>query len=343
MKYDNITIKDIAKALNLTASTVSRALRDKYDISAETKNRVLAYAEKANYRPHPMALGLKEKKTRSIGIVVSEIANNYFSQAINGIESIANSRGYHIIIIQTHESSEREKNNVHNLVARGVDGLLISMSNETKDTSYLQHLKNKGLPIVFFDRIPGEIETYKVIANNYLGAFQATEHLISQGLKKIAHITSSPHLSITKERLSGYKDALNKHKIKYREELVKFCEYGGMRIEEIEDAISSLFALKTKPDALFLAGDRISTQSLQVLRKLGKMEKLKLVGFTNTSLSDLFLPSLTVVEQPAYEMGQVATEFLIQLIESKHPVSKFDTRVIDTKLIVRDSSTKQAI
>ena len=192
MKFDSVTIKDISKALNLSASTVSRALRGSYQISDETKKIVLEYAEKINYRPNPIALSLKERRSRAIGVMVCEIANNFFSEAINGIESIAYNRGYHVIITQSHESEEREKVNVEHHASRSVDGLLISLASETGDITYLKDLFDKGLPIVFFDRITDEIDTHKVTANNYLGAFHATEHLIFQGYKKIAHITSSP-------------------------------------------------------------------------------------------------------------------------------------------------------
>src|SRR5215210_3446267 len=196
MKFESATIKDIAKALNFSTSTVSRALRGSYEISPETKKLVLEYAEKINYRPNPIALSLKERRSRSIGVIVSEIANNFFSQAINGIESIAYNRGYHVIISQSHESFEREEVNIQHLASRSVDGLLISLSSETTDLSYLKQLHEKGLPIVFFDRVTNEIETHKVVANNFQGAFQATEHLIYQGFKRIAHLANSPYLSI---------------------------------------------------------------------------------------------------------------------------------------------------
>src|SRR5881275_3526362 len=164
MKFESATIKDIAKALNLSTSTVSRALRGSYEISYETKKRVLEYAEKINYRPNPIALSLKERRTRAIGVVVSEIANTFFSQAINGIESIAYNRSYHVIITQTHESQERERVNIEHLAARGVDGLLVSLSSETENVSYLKELHEKGLPIVFFDRVTNEIATHRVEA-----------------------------------------------------------------------------------------------------------------------------------------------------------------------------------
>ena len=340
MKFESATIKDIAKALNLSTSTVSRALRGSYEISAETKKQVLEYAEKINYRPNPIALSLKERRTRAIGVVVTEIANNFFSQAINGIESIAYNKGYHVIITQSHESQDREKVNVEHLAARGVDGLLISLSSESVDISYLKELHEKGLPIVFFDRVTNEIETHTVTANNYLASFHATEHLIFQGYKKIAHITSSPYLSITKERLEGYKDALAKHNIPFNESLIKYCNRGGMIVTEIEDGLTALFKSKAKPDAIFTAGDRITITCFSLVKEMKLKKEIGFIGFTNTRVADLFSPSLTVIRQPAAEIGQSAIEFLIQIIESKRPVTEFQHKVLDTELIIRESSKK---
>jgi len=343
MKFESATIKDIAKALNLSTSTVSRALRGSYEISAETKKAVLEYAEKINYRPNPIALSLKERRTRALGVVVSEIANNFFSQAINGIESIAYNRGYHVIITQSHESMEREKVNVEHMAARGVDGLLISLSSESVDLSYLKELHEKGMPIVFFDRVTSEIETHTVVANNYLGSFHATEHLIYHGYKKIAHITSSPYLSITKERLEGYRDALEKHNLPFNDSLVKYCNHGGMILAEAEEAIASLFKGKTKPDAIFTAGDRLTLACFGIIKRMKQKKEVGFTGFSNTQVGDLFSPSLTVIRQPAFEIGQSATELLIQMIESKRPVTEFQNKVLDTELIIRDSSVKRSI
>jgi len=343
MRFEPVTIKDIAKALNFSTSTVSRALRGSYEISAETKKLVLEYAEKINYRPNPIALSLKERRSRAIGVVVSEIANNFFSQAINGIESIAYNRGYHVIITQSHESAEREKVNVEHHASRSVDGLLISLSSSTTDLTYLKELHDKGLPIVFFDRITDEIETHKVTANNYLGTLHATEHLIYQGFKKIAHITSSPSLSITKERLRGYTDALEKHNIPFNESLIKYCNLGGMVVEEIEEAIADLYKGKSKPDAIFTASDRITTLCFGALKNQKQKREPGFIGFTNTKVGGLFDPPLSVVRQPAFDIGQTATELLIQIIESKRPVVDFETRILDTELIIRESSLKKVV
>ncbi len=338
--YEAITIKDIGKALGLSTSTVSRALRGSYEISSETKKLVLEYAEKINYRPNPIALSLKGRRNCSIGVIVSEIANNFFSQAINGIESIAYNRGYHIIISQSHESYEREVVNIQHLASRSVDGLLVSLSSETKDLSHLMHLHEKGLPIVFFDRIPDEINTFKVIADNQKASYDATTHLIKKGYKKIAHITNAVNLSITKERLEGYKNALTENGLTFNPKFVQYCNHGGMVAEEIEEALKHLMAQKQKPDAVLTASDRITTCLLSAARKLKLKvpENIAIVGFTNTNIPELFNPPLTTIRQPAFEMGQTATELLIKIIESKRPITEFETKVLDTELSIRESS-----
>lgn len=335
--FEPVTIKDIAKALGLSTSTVSRALRDTHEISAATKKIVLAYAKEINYQPNPIALSLKERRSKSIGVVVSEVANSYFSQAINGIESIAYDRGYHVIISQTHESYDREVINVQHLASRSVDGLLVSLSSETTDISHLSTLHERGLPIVFFDRVADEINTHKVIANNEKGAYQATTHLIHHGYKKIAHLTSSDHLSISIERLSGYEAALRDHGLAVNNQYIKHCLHGGMMYEETEKAIKELMALPEKPDAIFVAGDRLSMGCLSVLQnlKLRVPNDIAIVGFSNSDVLDLFNPPLTSVRQPAFEMGQLATEMLLKLIEAKYPVEEFEKRVLETDLCVR--------
>jgi len=336
------TIKDIAKALGLSTSTVSRALNGSYEIGAETKRLVLEYAEKVNYRPNPIALSLKEQKSRSIGVVVCEVANNYFSQAINGIESIAYNRGYHVIITQTHETYARETANVQHLISRHVDGLLVSLSAETTDLSHYHQLHDKGFPVVFFDRVAPEIETHKVVANNFQGAYDATELLINTGFKRIAHITNSLNLMVSRERLDGYKAALEKHGTPYNNEYIKNCNRGGMVQEEVENAIQELMRLKNKPDAIFVASDRLTTTCMHVIKKLGLRvpDEIAIAGFTNSDVAELFDPPLTVVQQPAFQMGQMATEMLIDLVESKRPVTEFVTEKLNTQLIARASSQK---
>lgn len=340
--FGSYTIKDIAKALGLSTSTVSRALNGSYEIGAETKKLVLEYAEKVNYRPNPIALSLKEQKSHSIGVVVCEVANNYFSQAINGIESIAYNSGYHVIITQTHESAAREATNVQHLLSRHVDGLLVSLSASTTDTEPYKYLHEKGFPIVFFDRIAQDVDTHKITANNFKGAFEATEHLINTGYTKIAHITNSHNLMISIERLNGYKAALEKHGIPVVPEYIKHCDHGGMILEEVEIAVHELLTQPDRPQALISTSDRLTTTCIPVIKKMGLKipDDIALAGFTNSDVAESFDPPLTVVRQPAFQMGQLATELLIKTIESKRPIYEYTNQQVDTELIIRQSSLK---
>ncbi|MGF7040628.1 LacI family DNA-binding transcriptional regulator [Mucilaginibacter lappiensis] len=340
--FESYTIKDIAKALGLSTSTVSRALNGSYEIGAETKKLVLEYAEKVNYRPNPIALSLKEQKSHSIGVVVCEVANNFFSQAINGIESIAYNRGYHVIITQTHESFDRESANVQHLLSRHVDGLLVSLSAETTDTSQYKYLLEKGFPIVFFDRVAADVNTHKIIANNFKGSFDAAELLINAGFTKIAHLTNSNNLLISRERFDGFKAALDEHNLDFKPGYLKYCNHGGMIQDEVEFAIKELLNMDEPPDAIFIGSDRLTISCMHILKKMGVKipDDMGIAGFTNSDVAELFDPPLTVVRQPAFQIGQMATEMLIKTIESKWPVEEFTTEQVETELIARSSSQK---
>lgn len=345
MNFDALTIKDIARELGLSISTVSKALSDSYEISEKTKKLVKDYALKNNYRPNPMAKSLKHGQSKSIGIVVSTIENNFFSQVINGIESVAYNKGYNIIITQTHESYDMEVRNVNHLTFRSIDGILISLSAETQDIEHLRALQAKGLPIVFFDRVSDDIETHKVIADNFKGAYEGTLHLLNSGYKKIAHITSSPNLSITIERLAGYKKALEENGITVNDDYIKYCLHGGRDLNEIETALNNLLTMDYPPDAIFTASDRITTTILTLLHhlKIKIPEEMALLGFTNNQLAEVLNPGLSSIIQPGAEMGKTAMELLIGLIESKRPVTDFETRVLPTQLFIRESSMPSPI
>jgi DNA-binding LacI/PurR family transcriptional regulator len=342
MRFEAVTIKDIAKALGLSTSTVSRALRDSYEISPETKKIVLEYAKEINYRPNPIALSLKEKRSRSIGIVVSEIANSFFSQAINGIESVAHNRGYNVIITQTHESYDKEVDNLQFLASRSMDGCLLSVSTETKDFSHITHLHDRGMHIVCFDRVVEELQTHKVIVDNFKGAYVATSHLIKNGYKCIAHLSNSEYLSITKERQAGYKKALEDYGIVFDENLVKHCLHGGMIYEEVEDAMDKLLKLKQKPDAVFASADKLTTNCMRYCKtkKVAIPKTLAVIGFSNLDLTELLSPSLSVVRQPAFEMGRIAAELLIKMIEAKRTTTDFEIKMLQPDIFVRDSSVR---
>lgn len=339
MRFEAVTIKDIAKALGLSTSTVSRALRDSYEISAETKKVVLEYAKQIHYRPNPIALGLKERRTRSIGVIVCEIANSFFSQAINGMESVAYSKGYNVMISQSHESVEREMFDLQYLASRSIDGLLISVSTETKDFSFLHDLKRRGMPIVFYDRVVTEIDTHKVTVDNAASAYEAVKHLIKKGHRKIAHLANAENLSITKERNQGYMKALASFGIAVDDKLIKHCSHGGMLQEEVDEAMNQLFKGKNKPDAIFASADKLTTGALRFLNAKKKKvpQDVALIGFSNSELTELLNPSLTVIKQPAFEMGQKAMQLLLQMVESKRPVTDFEHVKLQAELISRSS------
>lgn len=334
MRIHNLTVKDIARALNLSVSTVSRALRNGYEISQETKNKVQDYAKKNNYQPNPIALNLRQKRSNTIGVIISEISNNFFAQAIEGMDSVANLKGFNLVVTQTHESKIIESKHIQNFASRGVDGLLISLSNETTDISYLQELQVKGMPIVQFDRISLELNTHKVTSDNFQSAMQATLHLLSQGFKNIAHITSTKNLSTTKDRIRGYKQALSLNNIKATNRFINFCNNQKM----VEDTINNLFMQKIKPDAILAGSDKITIATFETLKKMNKLKNIGLVGFSNTPLADLTSPSLSVVHQPAFEMGQKSIELLLELIESRRPITEFRTITFENKFIIRESS-----
>ncbi|BAV04521.1 transcriptional regulator, LacI family [Filimonas lacunae] len=343
MKFEAVTIKDIAKALGLSTSTVSRALRDSYEISEDTKKLVKEYATSINYRPNPIALSLKEKRSRSIGVIVCEIANSFFSQIINGIESIAYDQGYNVTISQSHESFEREVLDVSHMASRSIDGLLISVSAETQNFDHLKKLHAQGLPIVFFDRIVHEIATHKVTTNNASGAYAATTHLIENGYRRIANLAAADYMTITQERLSGYRSALADKGIAYDERLVKHCTHGGMLEQEVQTALDDLFAQPQKPDAIVASADKLTTNCLRYLHKNGITvpDDIALVGFSNSDLTELLSPPLTIVKQPAFEIGRQATEMLLQLIEAKRPVKDFEHTVLPAELFIRESSIRK--
>lgn len=334
---DAITIKDIGRALNLSTSTVSRALRGSYEISPETKRLVMEYAERVNYRPNPIALSLKENRSRVLGVIVPQIANNFFSQVINGIEAIAYNRGYHVIIMQSHENYEREIITVQQAVDRKVDGLLISLSSQTHDVSHLKSLHEKNFPIVLFDRVSSELDTPQIIADNYGGAFAATEHLIQNGRRRIAHIGIPTYLSITIERLAGYRDALQQYGIPYDETLIRHVNLGQ---NEIGPIVDDLLSQSPPPDAFFTASDRVALGCMAALRRRGVAipEQVALIGFTNVMVADLLAPPMSTVVQPAQEIGQLAAEQLIERIEAKRQLPPATTHKLPTRLIVRESS-----
>lgn len=337
-----VKLKDIAQALGLSYSTVSRALKDNYRISEATRNQVKEYAARIKYKPNVAAQSLRNNRTRSIGLIVPNVSNNFFSEVINGIESIGYERNYQVIITQSQESFDKESKNIDTLMSRSVDGLLVSLSSTSTNIGQLTEIHDIGTPVVFFDRIPDLDDTHTVVVDNYTGAYDATRHLLENGYPVIAHITSSPEMSITRERLEGYKKALKEFNIPYRKELVKYCAHGGMLLPEVETAIEGLMQLQKKPCAIITASDRITISTMAYLhqKNIEIPGQIAVAGFSNFSVPQIFQPPLTTIRQPAFEMGKAAAELLIRLIESKKPIDTFEKIVLPTTLTIRASTAK---
>lgn len=341
MKKANITIKDIAKELGVSPSTVSRALKDHPDIGQETKDRINELAKKLNYQPNTVALSLRQSKTNTLGVIIPEIAHFFFSAVISGIEDIAHDAGYHVIITQSNESFEREVMNTKALFNSRVDGILMSVSRETKNYEHLQSLLDYEIPLVFFDRIVDSLNACKVIVNDEQGAYEATTHLIEQGCYRIAHLAGPQNLAISKNRLNGYKAALADNRYMIDENLIKVCGLGTF--EEAESITNEILEYRFPPDAIFANNDVAAYGAMMAIRKkkLRIPEDIAIVGFSNWRFSSLIQPALSSVTQPGFKMGQEATRLLMkQINKGKDEESVTETISLKTNLVVRESSKK---
>ena len=333
-----ITIKDIAKALNISASTVSRALKDHPDISRETKEAVNTLAAKLRYKPNAVALSLKNSKTNTIGVIIPEVVHYFFSSVISGIEDVAYEAGYNVMVCQSNEKYAREVINVQALESNRVEGALVSVSKETNDFSHLLNLEENGVPIVFFDRAPEELDVDRVIIDDRKAAYNATTHLIETGCKRIAHLSTHQTLGIGFERLAGYRKALEDHGIPYREDLVVVAD----SFELAGDATRNLMHLPSPPDAIFAVNDMTAVGAMKTLQRMSIAvpQKVAIIGFSAGFFSDITTPTLSSVDQHGYEMGVEAAKLLLQRIE-KPVEGKHKTQFIDTHLVLRESTKRK--
>ncbi len=344
MKFNQVTIKDIARELGISPSTVSRALKDHPDISVATKKAVNELADKLNYQPNIVALNLRQKKTNTIGVIIPEIVHFFFSTVISGIEDVAYTAGYNVILAQSNESYQREITDMKALFNSRVDGMLLSISRETTNFDHIESIISKGVPIVFYDRMYNSPNSSKVIVDDYAGAKEAVNHLIEQGCKKIAHINGSPNLIISIDRFRGYTDALKENKIESNEDLIVNCQSGTF--EEGKRATNKLLSQKNLPDAIFAGNDPMAMGAMMAIKEKGLKipQDVAIVGFSNWFFGELMDPSLTTVDQPGFEMGQEAARLLIRQIEMKDK-EDFDpqpeTKILKTRLVIRNSSLKK--
>ncbi len=330
-----ITIKDIATALNIHHSTVSRALNNHPDVNKNTKILVKQMAKQLDYHPNLFARNLKTNRTNVIGVIVPEIKHFFFASIISGIEEVAHREGYALLLSQSNESYEREVINTEALASNRVAGLLVSISQTTKNDLHFKDLQKQGISLVFFDRVMPNFKASTVVVDDYNGAFMATEFLIKKGYKRIAHIGGSKNFMITENRFKGYNDALKKYNILLDEELIYF---GGFHEKNGNEGMQYLFGAVNKPDAVFAVNDPVAIGAYEAIKSRGLKipDDIAIVGFSDNPVTALITPPLTTMKQPAYDMGKEAAELLFKHIKNKtHEIEKI---VLGTYLIERSST-----
>lgn len=338
MKSTNVTIKDIAKILGISPSTVSRALKDHPDISKATKDQVNNLAHEMNYRPNPIALSLRNRRSNVIGVVIPEIVHYFFSSVISGIEKVAKEHGYSVMFSQSGESYEKEVEVCETFLHSIIDGLLISVSKETDDFKHLSKLDEEGIPVVFFDRMIEEFEADRVLINDFEGAFKATEHLIVEGRRRIVHFAGPQNRSIGINRLKGYIEAHKKNGVVIDESLVIHCDNFESALIETQKIIDS----GLKFDSIFTVNDFTAAGVLKVLAKNGLSvpKDVSVIGFGNDYIADMVEPTLTTISQPGFSMGEKAMQMLINRINSEKTLIP-QTEILPTKLVIRSSTLKK--
>lgn len=329
-----ITIKDIARALGISPSTVSRALQDHPDISKKTREKVQAYAKETHYKPNAIALSLKKQRTNIIGVILPEMVHNFFASVLAGIDDAASRKGYNVILCQSSEQYEKEIDCIDTLMATHISGMLASIS---KETTNLDHFKEalEDVPVVFFDRVSPELKSDQVVADDYSGAYAAVSHLIETGCKRIAFFSSPEHLKITQDRKRGYIEALKAHGITPDPELMFECDNRDAAIE----LTPKVLQMRNCPDAFFTVNDYTASGVIYAVKHAGLRipEDISVCGFGDGIVARTSDPGLTTVEQNGYEIGSTACRRLIERIESKETLP-CTTTVIETRLIKRNTT-----
>ncbi|WP_276169121.1 LacI family DNA-binding transcriptional regulator [Zobellia alginiliquefaciens] len=336
-----ITLKQIARELEVSISTVSKALKDSDEISADTKQKVKAFAKLYNYRPNNIALSLKNRRTKNIGVVIPDIVHHFFTTVFRGIEKYANEHGYNVVVCVSDESYEKEVFNMELLANGSIDGFIMSVSAETQqknDFSHLKEVMEQGIPLVLFDRVIDEIECDKVIMNDEEIAYDATVKMLAEGKKKIALVTTESYFNVSEKRAEGYKRALTDHGIAHDERLTLVLPYKELEEKYIED-----FVENEDFDGVLCVNEIFAVLFMALAQKKGLKvpEDVSVIGFTDGLLSRYSTPALTTVAQHGEKMGQVAAKMLIEKLENEigfHEEEVYRTEIIEATLIERDST-----
>jgi len=339
MKKKSATIDDIANELNINISTVSRALKDHPKISDATKKKVLETAQKLNYSPNNIATALARGRSNVVGVMVPSIDEVFFASAIHGIVKVVKKNDYRVIISQSDDTTENEKNNIATMLAAQVDGILASHAMKTTSFEHYQQVLDKEVPLILFDRFNEAIDAHVVASDDFKGAYQAVEHLIEQGCQKIAHIGGKSHVHIYHERLNGYKQALADHHLPFDEQLVF---QGNMKLNAGRKFIEKMLEDNTLPDAIFAASDYSAMGAMQVLLEndIQVPEQVAVIGYSNESFSSFVTPSLTSVDQHSVQIGELAAKLFLDQMDEDNTVSIPRKTILSPELVIRESSLK---
>ncbi len=338
MKNKQATIKDIAKAIGVSPSTVSRALNDHPAISKATKEKIKAKARELRYEPNIVALSLKNRSTKTIGVVIPELIHFFFSSVISGIEEVAYDNGYTVMVCQSNESYEKEVKDVMALLSHRVDGLLISQAKEILNNTHYKEIQDRGVPLVFFDRKPVDMIAPSIIIDDENAAYEATRHLIDQGRKSILHLGNNLNMPISINRVDGFKRALKDGGLVVDESMIIDCPSDQQGISY--DKMLKLLEDGIKVDGLFASNDLLAIGAIKALKQFGLSipEDVAVVGFSNWKFCDMVDPPLSSVDQPGRKMGRVAMERLLKMIVQDEEKQN-DVTILDTKLMIRKSSS----
>lgn len=331
------TIKDIAKRLDVSISTVSRALRDAYDINDNTKQAVKRLAEEMNYQPNRLAVSLRQKQTHTIGVIVPNL-DYVLSTMVKGIDEAALEAGYTVMVCQSNESFGREVLNTKRLLDSLVDGFIISVSSETKTYDHFNKIRERNIPLVLFDRVAPDLLAPSVKLDNEHGGFLATEHLIRNGYRRIAILAGPENMGVSNQRMAGYLSALRKYKVRKDPTLIMHC---GFNQDSALAAARELLASKDRPDAFFTISDRLALGAMQAIKEKGLSmpDDVGLVGFNNEPVMNLVTPRISSVDMPAFEIGKAAAKIFIQVLNNDGLPDQ-EELILKPRLFVRTSSDR---
>ncbi|HEV8504409.1 MAG TPA: LacI family DNA-binding transcriptional regulator [Chitinophagaceae bacterium] len=339
-KGKEVTIYDLASKLNISIATVSRGLKDDPVVSKKTRKRIFDLAEEMGYRSNHFARNLRRQKTNTIGIIVHELNSNFITSVLAGIEKVTTEAGYDLIITHSSESRIKEAANAKNLFHKRVDGLIASLSFDTNDLEHFRPFEEKGVPVIFFDRVEQSSNYSVVIIDNYKCGYQATQHLIEQGCRKIAHVTSSLKRNVYSERHRGYKDALFDNSIPFDESLLivkDLSEKAGI------ESAKQILRMQPMPDGAFITNDFVAAVCMRTLKEnnINIPRDIAIVGFNNDAIGKLIEPALTTINYPGKEMGEIVARNLVNHLQGVGNIQNINTVIVSSDLIIRKSSLKK--